>query len=582
MLELLIATPDGERSLRINELPFRIGRQSDNTLVLTSWRVARHHAQIEHGPDGIRICDLDSLAGTWLNGKRLKDCAPLTLGDGIQIANACLRVIAFSGLGRSRESINDSDWPTTRPSLVVTATTVASAAIQASAQITDDQRTTTAQLRRTLHRSLLETIDLRRTDIRQLSAPQLRDEVRTILASILAGDPQFASIANNGSVLDDVLNEAVGLGPLERLLADPGVTEIMVNGASDIFCERAGRIEQSDAFFSSEQAVRAVIERIVAPLGRRIDESAPMVDARLPDGSRVNAVLPPLALRGPAITIRKFNRQLLTPGDLLAMHTLDNSMMEFLAVCVRHRRSIAVSGGTGSGKTTLLNVLASLIPASERIVTIEDAAELSLPHRNLVALEARPANAEGKGAVVIRDLVRNALRMRPDRIVVGECRGGEALDMLQAMNTGHDGSLTTLHANGVRDALARLETMALMAGIDLPAQSIREQIASAVNIIIHQARLPDGCRRIVEIAEVTGIEGARIQTQTLFRSRAKVATSRSDFNRVADAACWTFERCDVVPRFYESLAANGHVPDLSIFCTSSGRIATVNDELTTN
>jgi pilus assembly protein CpaF len=288
-----------------------------------------------------------------------------------------------------------------------------------------------------------------------------------------------------------------------------------------------------------------VIDRIVAPLGRRIDESSPMVDARLPDGSRVNAVIPPLAVHGSAVTIRRFNRQLFAPDDLLRLGSASRPMVAFLALCVRHRRNVVISGGTGSGKTTLLNVLSNLIPDSERIVTIEDAAELRLHHEHLVALEARPANAEGRGAVGIRELVRNALRMRPDRIVVGECRGGEALDMLQAMNTGHDGSLTTVHANSPRDVIARLETMVLLAGMDLPVAAIREQIASAVQVIVQQARGADGRRRIVEIAEITGVEGTRVQMQTLFR--------------------WThagFEACDALPQLVEELRAAGEAVDL--------------------
>src|SRR6201996_2525037 len=284
----------------------------------------------------------------------------------------------------------------------------------------------------------------------------------------------------------------------------------MVNRSDQIFIERAGRIEESPVVFSSDQAVLGVIERIVAPLGRRIDESSPMVDARLKDGSRVNAVIPPVALRGPSISIRKFAKRKLVGEDLLKYGSLDESMLEFLQVAVREKRNIVVTGGTGSGKTTLLNILSNYIPDHERIVTIEDAAELKLNQPNLVGLESRPANLEGKGMITIRDLVRNALRMRPDRIVVGECRGGEALDMLQAMNTGHEGSLTTAHANNPRDMLARIETMVLMAGLDLPVSAIREQISSAIDIVVQQTRFACGTRKITHISEVTGVESGRI------------------------------------------------------------------------
>jgi pilus assembly protein CpaF len=330
----------------------------------------------------------------------------------------------------------------------------------------------------------------------------------------------------------------------------------MVNAPDEIFVERDGRIERAAVAFTGEDAVRATIDRIVTPVGRRIDEGSPMVDARLPDGSRVNAIIPPLALRGPAITIRRFNRRLFGPQDLVSIGSLSQPMLDFLAVCVRSRRNIVVTGGTGSGKTTLLNLLSNLIPDGERIVTIEDAAELRLAHAHRVGLEARPANAEGRGAVSIRDLVRNALRMRPDRIVVGECRGGEAIDMLQAMNTGHDGSLTTVHANSPRDVIARLETMVLMADVEMPVLAIREQIAAAIDIVVHQARLADGRRRIVEIVELTGLEGPRVLMQPLFR-----------FERCAAASGigGRFTGCGNLPQFYETLRAHGEEPDLSIF-----------------
>jgi pilus assembly protein CpaF len=307
-------------------------------------------------------------------------------------------------------------------------------------------------------------------------------------------------------LVTELADEALGLGPLEQLIADETISEIMVVDRKTIFVERGGVIKRTNLRFTSENAVRTIVERIITPLGRRIDESSPMVDARLADGSRVNAVIPPLAIRGTCITIRKFPEKVLETDDLIEFGSMTRTMADFLRRAVAARANIVISGGTGSGKTTLLGVLSSAIPEVERIVTVEDACELRLSQDHVVSLESRPPNAEGKGQVTIRDLVRNALRMRPDRIVVGECRGGEALDMLQAMNTGHDGSLTTVHANSPAEAISRLETLCLMAGLDLPAKAIREQIGSAVDLIVQQVRQPDGSRRITSITEVAGIE----------------------------------------------------------------------------
>jgi pilus assembly protein CpaF len=332
----------------------------------------------------------------------------------------------------------------------------------------------------------------------------------------------------------------------------------MVNAPAEVYVERSGRLERVQKAFSSPRAVLGVIERIVAPLGRHVDESSPLVDARLPDGSRVNAIIPPLALKGPALTIRKFKRNLLAASDLIGLSALTPPMAEFLDTCVKARRNIVISGGTGSGKTTLLNVLAGYIPERERIVTIEDAAELQLPQEHCVRLEARPPNIEGKGAVTIRELVRNALRMRPDRIVVGECRGGEALDMLQAMNTGHDGSLTTLHANAPRDAPARLETMVLMSGMDLPLRAIREQVASAVNLIIQQQRYADGTRRISAISEVRGMDGDAIVLQDVFRFEQQGFDSEA---RVLGR----FVATGAVPEFYGELQQRGIAVNPQVF-----------------
>ena len=349
-----------------------------------------------------------------------------------------------------------------------------------------------------------------------LSEQQLHAIARQELASII--DLQAATLDDDErqALIRDLADDALGLGPLQRLLDDPSVTEIMVNGADHLYVERKGRLVRTANGFRSEERLRRVIERIVSRVGRRIDESSPLVDARLPDGSRVNAIIPPLAVGGSSLTIRKFAKEPLRAHDLVEYGTLTADMTEILNACVNARLNIIISGGTGTGKTTLLNVLSSFIPSDERIVTIEDAVELQLQQEHVVRLESRPANIEGRGEVTIRDLVRNALRMRPDRIVVGECRGGESLDMLQAMNTGHDGSLSTVHANSPRDAIARLETLALMAGMDLPLRAVREQIASAVDVIIQVSRLRDGSRRVTHITEVLGMEGDTVTLQDAF------------------------------------------------------------------
>ena len=345
---------------------------------------------------------------------------------------------------------------------------------------------------------------------------QLDALVRTELKSVLASETASMTAAERDRLADDVLADVTGLGPLEPLLADQNVTEIMVNGSDQIFVEHDGRVARTEARFRDEEHLRAVIERIVARVGRRIDESSPLVDARLSDGSRINAVIPPIAVGGSSLTIRKFSKEPLKVTDLIRFGSLTPEIARFLEACVRGRLNILISGGTGSGKTTLLNVLSAYIPDWERIVTVEDAIELQLQQEHVVQLESRPPNIEGRGEITIRDLVRNSLRMRPDRIVVGECRAGEALDMLQAMNTGHDGSLSTIHANSARDCLSRLETLVLMAGMDLPLRAIREQIASAVDLVVQIARLRDGTRRLVQLAEVQGLEGQTLVTQDIF------------------------------------------------------------------
>lgn len=348
-------------------------------------------------------------------------------------------------------------------------------------------------------------------------APEsLAGAVRREIDTLVAADPAAPLGVERTRLVEDLVDDVIGLGPLEPLLADQGITEIMVNGATQLFVERGGRIEALDAAFASDAHLRRVIDRIVSPLGRRIDEASPLVDARLPDGSRVNAIIPPLAVDGPALTIRKFSREVLSIDDLVSSGAATPAVAEFLHAAVATGLNVVISGGTGTGKTTLLNILSGFVPFDERIVTIEDAVELRLLQDHVVRLESRPPNLEGAGEVTVRDLVRNALRMRPDRIVVGEVRGSEALDMLQAMNTGHDGSLSTVHCNSPRDALSRLETMVLMAGLDLPSRAIREQIAAAIDLIVHVRRWRDGHRGISQVTEVGGLEGTTITTSDLY------------------------------------------------------------------
>jgi pilus assembly protein CpaF len=345
---------------------------------------------------------------------------------------------------------------------------------------------------------------------------EVRRQIEEIFSRSVDEEGLALTRAERVRMLEQITDEIVGLGPLEPLLRDESVTEIMVNGPRQVYIERGGKLELSNITFQNDEHVMRIIDRIIAPIGRRVDESSPMVDARLVDGSRVNAVIPPISLVGPVITIRKFSASPLTVDDIIRFGSASPEMFDFLKACVEARLNIFVSGGTGSGKTTMLNILSSFIPTDERIVTIEDAAELQLRQEHVITLESRPANIEGKGAIPIRELVRNSLRMRPDRIIVGECRAGEALDMLQAMNTGHDGSMSTGHANTPRDMLSRLETMVLMAGVDLPLRAIREQIASAVDLIVHQNRLKDGTRKITNITEVQGMEGDVIVMQDVF------------------------------------------------------------------
>jgi pilus assembly protein CpaF len=371
------------------------------------------------------------------------------------------------------------------------------------------------ELRQKVHHLLIDEVGPTLYD-RRVGEDELKRHVQEQLTLILSREKVPLSTVDRAQLMQDVADDVLGYGPIDQLLKDPEITEVMVNGPNRIYVERSGRIEPTSVTFLDETHLRRIIEKIVAQVGRRVDEATPMVDARLPDGSRVNAIISPLAIGGPFLTIRKFSKDPLTVEDLINFNSFSRPVAQFLDACVKGRLNIIVSGGTGTGKTTALNVLSSFIPTDERVVTVEDAKELQLKQDHVLPLEARPPNIEGKGEVRIRDLVRNALRMRPDRIVVGEVRGGEALDMLQAMNTGHDGSLTTVHSNAPRDTIARIETMVLMAGMDLPVRAIREQMASAIDVIVHLTRLRDGTRRVTHVTEVQGMEGDVIVLQDVF------------------------------------------------------------------
>jgi pilus assembly protein CpaF len=511
MLNLELCFEDGQIQRKRFDLPLLVGRGADCDLLVRTWRLARHHARFTRHDTDVFVEDFGALSGTFVNGQRISRYGPLQAGDQVVVGPCMIRIVALPEPNVSAPDPKAHLVPDRPPALCEPA---ACAVPDQQGGLLSDSRW--QQQRQRLHGMLIAALDLRRHDVAQMDDRALRAEAGRVLAELLASDTTLPPDIDKSYLLMQVVNEAVGLGPLEPLLQDPAVTEIMVNRHDEIFIETDGVLQQVDVAFSGEVSVRGVIDRIVAPLGRRIDESSPMVDARLPDGSRVNAVIAPVALKGASLTIRKFPGQRPDSQTLRQRGAFDSSMQQFLHLCVVTRKNLLVAGGTGSGKTTLLNVLSASIPEHERVVTIEDAAELKLLHKNLVSLEARPANLEGKGRIEIRDLVRNALRMRPDRIVVGECRGPEAFDMLAAMNTGHEGSLTTLHANSPRDALARLETMILMAGMDLPLAAIREQIASSIHFIVQQTRLSNGHRLVSSIVEVTGIESGRIQTQPIF------------------------------------------------------------------
>lgn len=508
---VLTTLVDGLRETReLEEGSYVIGRGASCRIRFDAPDVSERHAILTVRDGRAILEDLHSANGTFVNGERVEMPALLDSNIVVQIGSCLLRVSQAAEIEEPKEQEFNN-----QPNEEVSQSQEAEIQEQPTDPLRDIRRSVQTQIQH----ELLKRMDMKRLTLQGVDRLGLEKNAREKISAIVSevvSNGRLPEGLDPARLEEDVFNEAMRLGPLEELLADDSVSEIMVNGPNNVYVERGGRLQLSDCQFADDASVMAVIERIIAPLGRRCDESQPYVDARLQDGSRVNAIISPLSLSGPTITIRKFSKKALTPDDFIRFGTWTKAAADFMRLCVILRKNIIVAGGTGSGKTTLLNLLSGYIPSTERIVTVEDAAELRLQQPHVVRLEARPANIEGKGAVPIRDLVKNCLRMRPDRIIVGECRGGEALDMLQAMNTGHDGSLTTVHANSPRDVISRLETMVLMSGMDLPSRAIREQIASAVDIIIHESRLSDGSRRVTAISEVTGLEGSQIVMQEIF------------------------------------------------------------------
>jgi pilus assembly protein CpaF len=510
---LEIEKEDGTKQVReLRPGIYSVGSELDNQIVLTGSGIAGRHAILCCRPGSCWVEDLTS-GRTQVGATTVHGRAQVLEGQAIGIERVVLKL--------SQEKPAPA-----RPSSPAHEETMPAPAVPPPAEVAakaergqrDERLMTLRQtIKQQILKELMERLDIKRLTASHMEESALHQRVLSTLEGIVNEvGPRLPLAIPPQVLIKELYDEAVGLGPLEDLLADTTVTEVMVNGPLRVYVERGGKIELTDKTFMDDKSVMAIIERIVSPLGRRIDESQPYVDARLRDGSRVNAVIHPLSLSGPCITIRKFSKIPLTDEDLIRLGTWTPAMRDFLRACVLARMNIIVSGGTGSGKTTLLNVLGGFLPETDRIITIEDAAELQLAQEHVVSLEARSANIEGKGAISIRDLVRNSLRMRPDRILVGECRGGEALDMLQAMNTGHDGSLTTIHANSPRDTISRLETLVLMAGMDLPVRAIREQIASAVDVIVQESRFSDGSRKVVNVTEVVGLEGERMTMQDIF------------------------------------------------------------------
>jgi pilus assembly protein CpaF len=564
MMYLEIGKTDGPSQTReLRSGIYSIGSDLENQIVLAGSKVAGRHAILCLRPGSCWIEAL-TLGGTLLGGEIVRGRAEVLEGQVIGIEGYRLKLFqekpeaAQPVLVAKEAAVTLPKGALSGPSPIEPG--LKTAAVKPERAGRDERLMALKQtIKQQILKELLERLDIKRLTASQIEEGELHQRVLSTLEGIVNDVGPRLPLAIPAQVLiKELYDEAVGLGPLEDLLADPTVTEIMVNGPSRVYVERQGKIELSEKTFLDDKSVLAVIERIVSPLGRRIDESQPYVDARLRDGSRVNAVIHPLSLTGPCITIRKFSKVPLTDEDLIRLGTWTAEIRDFLRAAVLARKNIVVSGGTGSGKTTLLNVLGGFLPETDRIITIEDAAELQLKQEHVVSLEARSPNIEGKGAISIRDLVRNSLRMRPDRILVGECRGGEALDMLQAMNTGHDGSLTTIHANSPRDTISRLETLVLMSGMDLPVRAIREQIASAVDVIVQESRFGDGSRKVVNVTEVVGLEGDRTTMQDIFVYEQKGIDADGK-------VVGKFTSTGSVPTFLESMRARGVKVDQKIF-----------------
>ena len=558
---VLTTLVNGVRETR--ELPdgtYFIGRGESCAIRFNAPDVSERHAILTVRDGGCWIEDLHSANGTYANGEAVDGRVRLDDSVVVQVGENMLRVSDRDEEPEEEKLKDEVEVEERKASSFGNDDSALQLQLESSTEA-DPMREVRKNVQEQIQRELLKRMDMKRLTIQGVDKDELEDtaraKIRQIIDEVVANGKLPAGI-DPIRLEDDVFNEAMRLGPLEELLADESVSEIMVNGPDRVYVERGGKLVLSDCQFTDDASVLAVIERIIAPLGRRCDESQPYVDARLPDGSRVNAIIAPLALSGPTITIRKFSKKALTVADFVRFGTWTHNAAEFMKLCVLLRKNVIVAGGTGSGKTTLLNLLSGFIPTTERIVTVEDAAELRLQQPHVVRLEARPPNIEGKGAVPIRDLVKNCLRMRPDRIIVGECRGGEALDMLQAMNTGHDGSLTTVHANSPRDVISRLETMVLMSGMELPSRAIREQIASAVDVVIHESRLSDGSRKVVAISEVTGLEGNQIVMQDIFVFRQTGVDANGKI-------LGSFGPTGAIPTWYDQLAGRGIVCDPKMF-----------------
>jgi pilus assembly protein CpaF len=549
-----IYLPDGQvKPITFGKTPVLwIGRDEQCDVVLRSLNVSRQHVSLHLKEEGLEISD-HSMNGTLVDETVLKNTKRLIQSHArLRIADYTLQIQRRNSQSRATPHGRASESPADGSPNDVERSRSKEDNVPHKKGAVRTALEVSVATRRKIHRRLLDHLDLASFDRDAMDESLMRPKVLAGLRRITAElDDQLPKNSELEKLIGELCDEALGLGPLDRLIADTEVSEIMVVDPSTIYVERRGRLESTPYRFTDNELARAVIERIVTPLGRRIDESTPMVDARLKDGSRVNAIIPPLAIKGPCITIRKFSKKPFTVDDLVRFGSLTEQMALFLQRSVTVRKNIVISGGTGSGKTTLLNVLSAAIPENERIVTIEDAAELQLGQPHVVSLESRPANMEGKGEYTIRDLVKNALRMRPDRIVVGECRGGEAIDMLQAMNTGHDGSMTTTHANSPVEAVARLETLCLMAGLDLPVRAIRQQIANSVHLIVQQSRFSDGSRRITNISEVSGInDHGEIEIHDIFDFRRAETGSSGEVHG-------EFRVTGYIPSFIDEFIAHG-------------------------